>query len=153
MSEVREYAQTLELNLDQAYDLMGAQRTIYLDGFGKNPNANNFASKLGDYSTAMGILFSVASGVIATIGGWAATILGLAAGLGSGSTLERLVKDGSFYMVGVSDYLRNNTQYDRIRVEVPMIEYNTSGGYVRFITGEGRTVGLHYRGGDWVTDQ
>ncbi|EPY09682.1 MULTISPECIES: hypothetical protein [Paenibacillus] len=153
MAEFREYPQTLELNLNEAYALMGAQRTIYLEGFGKNTNASSFSSKLSDSSTAMGILFSVASGTIATIGGWAATILGLAGGLGSGTTLERQVKDGSFYMSGVAEYLRNNTQYDRIRVEVPMVEYNTSGGYVRFITGEGRTTGLHYRGGSWSTDQ
>ncbi|BFH18388.1 hypothetical protein M5X00_00585 [Paenibacillus alvei] len=152
--EVREYPQTLELNLNQVLDLMGAQRTIYLDGFGKNTSTGALTNKLGEFSTAMGILFSAASGAAATAGGWAATILGVVAGIGSGApTLESYVKNGSFYLTGVADFLRKNTQYDRIRVLVPMIEYNTVDGYVRFVIGEGQTTGLHYRGGDWVTDQ
>lgn len=151
--EVREYVQTLELSLDQAIKLAGAQRTIYLNGFGKNTSASDFASKLNDFSGVMGILFAVGSGVVASVGGWATTIIGLVSGLNSTDTLEKYVKDGSFYMTGVIDFLNENKKYDRIRVVVPMIEYNTVNGYVRFIIGEGSTTGVRLVGGNWITHQ
>lgn len=151
--EVREYPQTLELDLNQVLDFMGAQRTIYLNGFGKNASTSVLTNKLSDFSTTMGILFSAASGVIATVGGWAATILGVIAGIGfNAPTLETYVKNGSFYLTEVVDFLRQNREYDRIRMLVPMIEYNTVDGRVRFNAGEGQTTGVRYRGGGWVTD-
>lgn len=154
-SEAREYPRVLELNLNDILDLMGAQRTIYQNSFEKDVNSKDLANRLGGFGTAFGILFSALGGAVGTITGWATAIVGVITEMAfdTKGTLERYVKNGTFYMSGLVDFMRRNPEYDRIRVEVPMIEYHNVDGYVRFIIGEGIITGVHYRGGDWVTEQ
>ncbi|MDK8182276.1 hypothetical protein [Paenibacillus sp. UMB4589-SE434] len=142
-----EYLQELELNLDQIIAMQGAQYAIYEESFNTDtPSGSQLAARLGAFSTVLGVVF-----IKSTSKGLAAGIVSIITGMVSSqkSLLASYVKDGHFHMSNLVNFLRANTQYDRIKVKLPFLEYEHADGNIRFVTGKGIITGAHNRGGTW----
>ncbi|MFL1675800.1 hypothetical protein ABTW76_22375, partial [Paenibacillus dendritiformis] len=52
---------------------------------------------------------------------------------------------------------QGKSDFDQIepfrRVKLPFLQYYHVDGDIRFVIGQGQVTGVHYRGGDWATDQ
>lgn len=57
------------------------------------------------------------------------------------------------YLIELLTFMDKNKQYDIIRVKLPFLQYYHVDGDSRFVIGQGQVTGVHYRGGDWATNQ
>ncbi|CAH8768836.1 hypothetical protein [Paenibacillus dendritiformis] len=150
--EVREYVTELDLNMSEIQDMRATQYAIFEGGFGKENNPNSvkyIADQIGDKATAVGFIFlrytavGIATGIINVIAGIAST---------EKSRLKTLVRDGHYHMQKLENFLRDYKEFDRIKVKLPFIEYNTVDGKIRFVIGEGLITGARYKNGGWISD-
>lgn len=148
----REYPEEVELKYNDIVQLLGAQNTINREGIDKGVDTDDLAWRLGGYATAMGFL-AMARNYTAL--GWASAILAVLAEMtfGGKNLLSKYLDNGNRYLIELLTFMDKNKQYDIIRVKLPFLQYYHVDGDIRFVIGQGQVTGVHYRGGDWATDQ
>lgn len=143
----REYISELSLSLDQIRQMRSAQYQIYENAFANKTSATTLAEKLGSLSGILGLVFLTNTAV-----GVATGVFGILAGFvpSEEKKLEEYVYAGSYHMQALEDFLVNNSEYDRIKVKLPFIEYDTPpSGKIRFVMAEGLITGARYPDGRW----
>ncbi|MGZ9869904.1 hypothetical protein ACU3L3_15960 [Priestia endophytica] len=142
----KEYAARVTLNLNQVRKMQTAQRNIYDQGF-KNNNYSKLKDLLSTSATVLGLIFvtSTPAGIVAGVSGLVASLAPSAK-----STLQGLVYEGYWQMGYLEDYLADHPKYDQLDVLLPFIEYTVDGKRIRFVTGKGVVKRVHSKTG-WIT--
>ncbi|TDL50274.1 hypothetical protein E2R60_22280 [Paenibacillus dendritiformis] len=148
----REYPEEVELKYNDIVQLLKAQETIYSEGFKNDVDTNDLSWRLSAYGTALGFL-AMARNYTAL--GWATAIVAVLTEMtfNGRTVLRKYLDNGNTYLINLLNFMDNNKEYDIIRVKLPFLQYYHVDGDIRFVIGQGQVTGVHYRGGDWATDQ
>ncbi|MFT5876008.1 MAG: hypothetical protein ACI8WT_005009 [Clostridium sp.] len=143
-----EYIQTLTLSLTDAIKMQDAQHEIYDTGI-VDSNPSLLKATLTAYSTILGFAFTAPTPVAVS-----AAVAAVLVSLGSDTgLLETIVKGGYFDLGDITKWMRENTQYDLIKVKVSFLDYTAQN--IRFVEHTGINdglVALHVKnGGGWIT--
>lgn len=140
----KEYTENIIVSKSEVFKMKDAQFNIKEEGF-KNLDEGTLVDTLSTSTSILSLAFMLPTPV--TLGA------GVISAATAASTSERemiidVCQNGSDYLYTVYRYMKNNPQYDLVKVELPFLEFVDED--FRIVHGDGYITAVHSDGG-WQT--